>query len=383
MQIPFHKPYITEDEVSGLLDTVRSGWLTMGPKTFEFEREFSAYVGSRHAVAMNSGTSALHLSLKAIGLEAGDEVIVPTMTFTATAEVVCYFNAKPVLVDIDRITGNIDIPAIERAVTEKTRAIIPVHYGGLPCDMDRILDIAEAKGLFVVEDAAHSLPASYKGKAVGTIGDLTCFSFYATKPLAAGEGGMVTTENGEWAERISMLRLHGISKDAWKRYSNGGSWYYEVMETGYKYNMTDIQASIGLSQLKKLDRMWERRKQIAELYNRGFSDYEPLIVPYGDSDRVSSYHLYALKINLDVLSIDRAEFIELLKERGIGTSVHFIPLHRHPFYKNEFSYDTEKFPEAEWVYERLVSLPIYPSMSDREVEYVVDTVKDVCEKHRR
>jgi len=383
MYIPFHKPFITEDEVSGLLDTVRSGWLTMGPKTFEFEREFSNYVGSGHAVALNSGTSALHLSLKVIDLEAGDEVIVPTMTFTATAEVVCYCNAKPVLVDIDRTTGNIDISAIEKAITPRTRAIIPVHYGGLPCDMDQILDIAEANKLFVIEDAAHSLPASYKGKPIGTIGDSTCFSFYATKPLAAGEGGMVMTENEEWAERMRMLRLHGISKDAWKRYSNGGSWYYEVLEAGYKYNMTDIQASIGISQLRKLDHMWERRKQIAGFYNQAFSDYGPLITPGTSSDRVSSYHLYALKINPDVLNIDRAEFIEILKERGIGTSVHFIPLHRHPFYQNAFSYGVENFPEAEWVYERLVSLPIYPGMSEIEVEFVIQTVTDVCEKHRK
>ena len=383
MQIPFHKPYITEDEVSGLLDTVRSGWLTMGPKTFEFEREFSGYVGSEHAVALNSGTSALHLSLKVIGLEAGDEVIVPTMTFTATAEVVCYFNAVPVLVDIDKETGNIDPAAIEKAISVKTRAVIPVHYGGLPCDMDKIQDIAQKRGLYVIEDAAHSLPAYYKGKTIGTIGDLTCFSFYATKPLAAGEGGMVTTENEEWAERMRILRLHGISKDAWKRYSNGGSWYYEVMEAGYKYNMTDIQASIGLSQLKKLDKMWGMRKRIAELYDKGFSDYEPLLTPVEISDRVSSYHLYPLKLNTEALGVDRAEFIEKLQEQGIGTSVHFIPLHRQPFYKNKFSYSTADFPQAEWVYERIVSLPVYPGMSDGEVQYVIQTVKDVCEKHRR
>ncbi len=383
MYIPFHKPYITEDEVSGLLDTVRSGWLTMGPKTFEFEREFLSYVGSEHAVAVNSGTSALHLALKAIDLKEGEEVIVPTMTFTATAEVVCYCNAKPVLVDIDRTTGNIDISAVEKAITPRTRAIIPVHYGGLPCDMDQISDIAEANKLFVIEDAAHSLPASYKGKPVGSIGDLTCFSFYATKPLAAGEGGMVTTENEEWAERMRILRLHGISKDAWKRYSNGGSWYYEVLETGYKYNMTDLQASLGLSQLRKLDKMWEMRKHIAQKYTEAFSDVEQLITPYLNSDRVSSYHLYALKINPGVLNIDRAEFIEILKERGIGTSVHFIPLHRHPFYQNAFSYGVEDFPEAEWVYERIISLPIYPGMSEAEVGYVIQTVTDVCEKHRK
>ena len=383
MKIPFHKPYITEDEVSEVLDTVRSGWLTMGPKTFEFEREFCDYLGSKNAVALNSGTSALHLSLKAIGLEPGDEVILPTMTFTATAEVVCYFNAKPVLVDIERSTCNIDVSAVEKAITSKTRAIMPVHFGGLPCDMDSIMQLAESKNLYVIEDAAHSLPASFKGKSIGTIGDLTCFSFYATKPLAAGEGGMVTTENEEWADRMRMLRLHGISKDAWKRYSNGGSWYYEVLETGYKYNMTDIQASIALSQLKKLDRMWETRMRISEQYTHAFSHYEPLVTPQIGNDRVSSFHLYPLKINPETLNIDRAEFIEILKEKGIGTSVHFIPLHRQPFYKNTFSYRTDEFPEAEWAYARLISLPIYPGMSDADVEYVIRSVKDVCEKHRK
>lgn len=383
MEIPFHKPYITEDEVSEVLDTVRSGWLTMGPRTLLFEREFSRYVGSPHAVAVNSGTSALHLALKAIGLKADDEVIVPTMTFTATAEVVCYFGATPVLVDIERDTHNMDASLIEKAITPRTRAIIPVHYGGQPCDMDAITDIARSHGLYVIEDAAHSLPAWHRGRAIGTIGDMTCFSFYATKPLAAGEGGMVTTENEEWAERIRVLRLHGISKDAWKRYSAGGSWYYEVMEAGYKYNMTDIQAALALSQLRKLDSMWERRKYITEKYSKSFSDSEALIPPTLRTDRVSSYHLYPIKINPEALTIDRAQFIEELGKMGIGASVHFIPLHRHPFYKDSLSCEAKDFPEAEWVYNRIISLPVYPGMGDREIEYVIDSVNDISSRHKK
>ncbi|GJM17008.1 MAG: spore coat protein [Thermodesulfobacteriota bacterium] len=383
MQIPFHKPYITEDEVSEVLDTVRSGWLTMGPRTLQFEQEFSKYVGSPHAVAVNSGTSALHLALKAIDLKPGDEVIVPTMTFTATAEVVCYFNATPILVDIERDTHNMDVSLIEKTITPRTRAIIPVHYGGQPCDMDAIMEIARSRGLYVIEDAAHSLPAWYGEKSVGTIGDLTCFSFYATKPLAAGEGGMVTTENGDWAERIRVLRLHGISKDAWKRYSAGGSWYYEVTEVGYKYNMTDVQAALALSQLRKLDFMWERRKYITKMYSEGFSGSEAITTPTFRPDRVSSFHLYPIKINPDALTIDRAQFIEELGKRSIGTSVHFIPLHRHPFYRNRFSYDEKDFPEAEWVYERLISLPVYPGMSNREIEYVINSVNDISTKHKK
>jgi len=383
MQIPFHKPYITEDEVSEVLDTVRSGWLTMGPRTLQFEREFSKYVGSTHAVAVNSGTSALHLALKVIDLKAGDEVIVPTMTFTATAEVVCYFGAKPVLIDIERDTHNMDVSLIEKAVTPRTRAIIPVHYGGQPCDMDAIMEIARSRGLYVIEDAAHSLPAWYSEKSVGTIGDFTCFSFYATKPLAAGEGGMVTTEKDDWAERIRVLRLHGISKDAWKRYSTGGSWYYEVTEAGYKYNMTDIQAALALSQLRKLDFMWERRKYITDMYSEGFSSSEAIAPPTFRPDRVSSYHLYPIKINPDALTIERAQFIEELGKRNIGTSVHFIPLHRHPFYRKTFSLDAKNFPEAEWVYKRLISLPIYPGMSNREIEYVINSVNDISAKYKK
>ncbi len=381
MEIPFHKPYITDDEVEQVLDTVRSGWLTMGPKTFLFEREFSRYTGAPHSVAVSSGTAALHLALRAIGLGPGDEVIVPTMTFTATAEVVCYFDALPVLADIERDTGNIDVSAIERAITPRTRAVIPVHYGGQPCDMDGIMDIARRHNIYVIEDAAHCPPAWYKGKSVGTIGDMTCFSFYATKPLAAGEGGMVTTGNAEWAEKIKILRLHGISKDAWKRYSTGGSWYYEVTEAGYKYNMTDIQAALGISQLRKLDKMWERRRRIAERYTEGFSGSEAFAPLSMRSDRVSSYHLYVLRVNPEVHDTDRAGFIEELGKRGIGTSVHFIPLHRHPFYRDNFGCESKDFPEAERLYERIISLPIYPGMSDAEIDYVIENVKDVSSKH--
>ncbi len=383
MEIPFHKPYITDDEVGQVLDTVRSGWLTMGPKTFLFEREFSQYTGAPHSVAVSSGTAALHLALRAIGLKPGDEVIVPTMTFTATAEVVCYFDALPVLADIESDTGNIDAAAVERAITPRTRAVIPVHYGGQPCDMDAVLDIARRKKIYVIEDAAHCPPALYKGKPVGTIGDMTCFSFYATKPLCAGEGGMVTTGNEEWAERIRLLRLHGISRDAWKRYATGGSWYYEVTEAGYKYNLTDIQAALGISQLRKLDTMRGMRKRIAERYTEAFSGSEALTPLALRPERSSSHHLYVLGINPDAHVIDRAGFIEELGRRGIGTSVHFIPLHRHPFYRSKFGYESADFPGAERLYERIISLPIYPGLSARETDYVIENIKDVSSKHSK
>ena len=383
MEIPFHRPYITDDEISEVLDTVRSGWLTMGPRTVRFENEFSAYTGATHSVAVSSGTAALHLALRAAGLEAGDEVIVPAMTFTATAEVVCYFGARPVLVDVESGTGNMSVEAAERAVTPKTRAIIPVHYGGQPCDMDGIMSLARSSDLRVIEDAAHSLPASFGGKNVGAIGDMTCFSFYATKPLAAGEGGMVTTENEEWAERIRVLRLHGISKDAWKRYSRGGSWFYEVVEPGYKYNMTDIQAALALAQLAKLDSMTARRKEISGRYADAISGSPGLSTTALVPGRETSYHLFPLLVDPDAHTIDRARFIEELGRLGIGTSVHFIPLHMHPFYRSEFGYSPGDFPGAEWLYERIVSLPVYPGMSDEEVDYVSECVTDVSRKFSR
>jgi len=399
MQIPFHKTYITDEEITEVVDSLRSGWITMGPKTVRFEGEFNRYIGPKHSIAVNSCTAALHLALKAIDLKARDEVIIPTMTFTATGEVVCYFNAKPVIVDVEKDTHNIDIGQIERAITSKTKAIIPVHFAGQPCDMDEIMQLAKSRKLKVIEDAAHALPAWYKSKQsavssqqsekedifkkVGTIGDMTCFSFYATKTLATGEGGMVTTENDKWADRIKILRLHGISKDAWKRYSGEGSWFYEVIEAGYKYNMTDIQAALGLAQLKKVEWMWEKRKGIADKYTKAFRNSEFIGTPKINDGRTSAWHLYVIKLNLEALSIDRSQFIEELKTRGIGTSVHFIPLHKHPFYRDTFGYDSRDFPAAEWLYERIISLPIYPGMTGKEVDFVVESVLDVCEKYKR
>lgn len=383
MDIPFHKPYITEEEISEVVDSLRSGWLTMGPKTVRFEQEFSKYIGAKHAIAINSCTAALHLALKAINLKPEDEVIIPDTTFTATGEVVCYFGARPVIVDVDKETHNLKVEAIGKAITSKTKVIIPVHFGGQPCDMDEIKKIAVANKLVVIEDAAHALPAWYQNKKIGTIGDMTCFSFYATKTLATGEGGMVTTESDEWAERIRVLRLHGISQDAWKRYTGEGSWYYEVIEAGYKYNMTDIQAALGLAQLEKLEWMWERRKEIAERYTEAFKESDCILLPNQEKGKVSAWHLYVIKLNSEVLEIDRSRFIEALKARGIGASVHFIPLHRHPFYRDTFGYNDKDFPDAEWLYERSVSLPIYPGMLDEEVTYVIENTLDICAKWRR
>ena len=381
--IPFHKAYIGKEEIRGVISAIKSGWLTMGPKTVEFEKAFGKYVKAKHSIAVNSCTAGLHLALEAIGLKAGDEVLIPAMTFTATAEVVCYFGAKPVFVDIELDTLNIDAQRIEKLITRRTKAIIPVDYGGQPADYDEIRKLARKHKLFVIEDAAHALPTRYKGKEVGTLADITCFSFYTTKTLATGEGGMITTQNRKWAERMQVMRLHGMNRGAWKRYAKEGSWYYEVVEAGFKYNTTDINAALGLAQLKKLEWMWERRKEIAARYDSAFSGMEELLTPVIRKDRVSSWHLYVLRLNLEALSIDRGCFIQELQKHGVQASVHFIPLYRQPFYRDKFKSVGRDFPISEWAYQRIVSLPIYPGMTKTQISRVIGAVKEVIRKNRK
>ncbi len=310
--LPFAVPHITQAEIDEVVDTLRSGWLTTGPKTKRFEREFARRVDAPYAVAVNSATAAMHLALEAIGLQPGDEVIVPVYTFTASAEVVVYFRARPVLVDVDPVTCNLDPAQLERSITPRTRAIIVVHIAGLPAEMDSILSIARAHHLPVIEDAAHAFPAKYRGQMVGSMSDLTAFSFYATKTLSTGEGGMLTTANAEYAERASMMSLHGISRDAWKRYSAEGSWYYEVIRAGYKYNMTDIAAALGLQQLARCDWLLERRQAIAKRYTEAFSQWRELETPPEPSHVEHAWHLYMLRLHLERLTIGRDAFIQEL-----------------------------------------------------------------------
>ena len=381
--IPFHCADVGEGEAQAAAEVIRSGWLTMGPKTIEFEQKFASYVGAKHAIGVSSCTAGLHLALDAIGLKQGDEVLVPTTTFTATAEVVAYFKARPVLVDVDAVSLCMDPADAERRITAQTRAVIPVHYAGQPCDMEAIQDIAKRHGLRVIEDAAHSLPASYHGVRVGAISELTAFSFYATKTLTTGEGGMVTTDDDALAARIRMMRLHGIGRDAWKRYSAEGSWYYEVLDSGYKYNLTDIQSAIGIVQLAKCDSMNAARGQIAARYNKEFARERALQVPTVVDDRTSAWHLYVLRLNLEEISITRSEMIEKLKERGIGTSVHFIPLHMHPYYQRAYGYCADEFPVATKQYQRYLSLPIFPGMTSSQVDYVIESVLEIIKAAAR
>jgi dTDP-4-amino-4,6-dideoxygalactose transaminase len=379
--LPFARPDIGDAEIAEVVDTLRSGWVTTGPKTKQFEAEFAKAVGAKHAIAVNSCTAALHLALEAVGLRPDEEVITTPYTFAATAEVVRYFGAKPVLVDVDPETLNMRPELVEQAITDKTRAVIPIHIAGRAVDMDPVLAICRARGIAVIEDAAHSFPTTYKGRLIGSFGDIVCFSFYATKTITTGEGGMIVTNNDEWADRCRIMSLHGISRDAWKRYTAEGSWYYEIVAPGFKYNLTDVASSLGLVQLRRAEAMARRRREIALRYNEAFASIGALQVPTEGEER-HAWHLYMLRLNLDQLTIDRAQFVEELKARKIGTSVHFIPLHVHPYYRELYGYKPEDFPVAYDQYLREISLPIYSVMTDDEVADVIDAVTDVVARSR-
>jgi perosamine synthetase len=382
MQVPFFVPDISEAEIDSVVETLRSGWLTTGPKVKQFEDEFAKYVGARHAVAVNSATAALHLALEAVGISRDDEVIVPTMTFAATAEVVVYFGARPVLVDCLDDTLNIDPAAVRAAVTPRTKAIIPVHYGGQPCRMNELHAIAAEHGLAVVEDAAHALPASYQGRLIGGLSAVTCFSFYANKTITTGEGGMATTNDDVLAERIRTMRLHGMSKGAWNRFAAKGDWYYEILDAGYKYNLTDVAAAIGLGQLSRCDDFRRERLRVVQRYNRGLAALNEIRTPTSHDDDQSAWHLYVIRIDRDRLTIDRNEFIQQLGAREIKTSVHYTPLHMHPYYRQTYGYQPDDFPVARASYERVISLPVFPKMTNDQVDYVVDSVRAIVEEHR-
>jgi dTDP-4-amino-4,6-dideoxygalactose transaminase len=382
--IPFHRPSIGQEEMDAVQQVLASGWLTTGRVAMEFEQQFASYIGCKHALAVNSCTAALQLALDAIGLQAGDEVLVPSYTFTATAEVVTYFGARPVLCDSLPGGFNLDPVDAERRITSKTRAIIPVHIAGEACDMDAIHELARHRNLHVIEDAAHAIPTSYKGRRVGTISELTAFSFYTTKTITTGEGGMLTTNDDKHAERISLMRLHGIGRDAWKRYAKTGSWFYEVQEAGYKMNLPDILAAVGVAQLKKADLFWQRRREIAAYYREKLSQFEELELPPGERNGDHhAWHLFILRLRPELLSIARDEFIEELKASGIGTSVHFIPLHRHPYYVRTYGCTPSDFPQADDCFSRCLSLPIFPDLTERERERIVQSVGGLVTNNRK
>jgi dTDP-4-amino-4,6-dideoxygalactose transaminase len=379
--LPYCLPFIGEEEIAEVADSLRSGWVTTGPKVKRFEQEFATYVGAKHAIAVSSCTAALHTSLAAMDVGPGDEVIVPTLTFCATANVVVHLGATPVIVDVGQ-NFQISPDAVCRAIGPRTKAIIPVHYGGQACSLQEILALADSHGIPVIEDAAHAAGAEYEGRRIGSHGRAVCFSFYAIKNMTTGEGGMVTTDDDDLAARIRLLSLHGMSRDAWKRYTEAGSWYYEVLEPGYKYNMTDIQASLGIHQLRRLDGFIRRRQEIAAMYDNAFSDLPEIRLPAQLPGRNHTFHLYPIRLNADLLQLNRSEFIDELRARNIGTSVHFIPLHRHPLYRDRYGYRPEQFPVAEEIYQGLLSLPLYPKMTDRDAADVIEAVRETVAAQR-
>jgi dTDP-4-amino-4,6-dideoxygalactose transaminase len=387
--LPFARPSITEREKRAVLDVLESGWLTTGAQTKLFEQRFAERVGVKHAIALNSATAALHLALEALGVGPGDEVIVPTWTFTASAEVVVYLGARPVLVDVDRRTLNATVTTIMAAITPRTQAVIVVHVAGLPVDVGRLVELLEPRGIAVVEDAAHAFPSRIggpTGRYAGTFGRAGAYSFYATKTMTTGEGGMLVTDDDAIAARARVMALHGISRDAWNRYSASGSWYYEVEEAGYKYNMTDIAAALGLVQLDRADELFEARRQLAAAYRARLTlpPFNGLIeLPADAPDGSHAWHLFIIRLALDRLTIDRGQVIDGLRELGIGTSVHFIPLHLHPYYQRQWGYSVGDLPVATGEYARAVSLPIWPGMSDADVERVVDGLGAVLMPARR
>jgi dTDP-4-amino-4,6-dideoxygalactose transaminase len=379
--LPFARPEISEDEIAAVVEALRSGWLTYGPRTQALEQEFAALAGAEHAVAVTSCTAAMHLALLAAGIGPGDEVITTPITFAATANVIVHAGARPVLADVCADDLNLDPAAAEAKVTPRTKAIMPVHYGGQACRMDELLEIAQRYGLRVIEDAAHAAGARYRGRPIGSLGDATAFSFYATKNMTTGEGGMLTTNDAELAEKGRLLRAHGLSSDAWKRYTASGSAFYEVATPGFNYRMTDFQAALGRVQLARLPELNTARARIVARYSRAFEKLEALETPRARPDVDHVWHLYALRLRLERLALTRDEFVDELRQRGIGTSVHFIPVHYHAYYREGFGFSKGDFPVAEDAYERLVSLPLFPSMTDGDVDRVIAAVEEIVEQH--
>jgi dTDP-4-amino-4,6-dideoxygalactose transaminase len=395
--LPYALPFIGDEEIAEVVDSLRSGWITTGPKVKRFEQDFATYIGASHAIAVNSCTAGLHIALTALGIGPGDEVIVPTLTFCSTANVVAHLGARPVLVDIED-DFNISPAAIRAAITSRTKAIVPVHFAGQAGDLDAIYALAAEFDLAVVEDAAHAVGARYHGFMIGSnamqealhpsarsekVKSIVVFSFYATKNMTTGEGGMITTADNDLAERMRLLTLHGMSRDAWKRYTSAGSWYYEVIAAGYKDNMTDIQAAMGIHQLRRLDDFIDVRQRFAQRYDDGFSDLPEVETPVVGPGRSHVYHLYVIRLNLALLTIDRGTFIEELKAHQIGTSVHFIPVHLHPYYREQFGYRRGDLPHAEATFDQIISLPLYPRMTVEDVDDVIRAVRVIVEENRR
>lgn len=378
--IPYGRQWIDEDDIKAVVEVLRGDYLTTGPKIKEFEDSLTQYTGAKYAVAISNGTAALHAACFAAGIKEGDEVITTPITFAASANCVLYMGAKPVFVDINPRTYNIHLDEIRSKVTERTKAIIPVHFTGQPCDMDEILKIAQEYNLKVIEDGAHALGAEYKGRKIGSIGDMTTFSFHPVKNITTGEGGAITTNNEELYKRLMLFRTHGITRDKDVLLKDEGPWYYEQQDLGYNYRITDIQAALGISQLDKLERFLAQRGEYSKRYDEAFSEVDEIGTPYQLEDTNSAWHLYIIKLNLERLGCGRRQVFDELKERGIGVNVHYIPVYYHPYYR-QLGYNKGLCPRAEELYERIITLPLFPKMEREDIEYVISNVKEVIQNH--
>ncbi len=373
--IPYGKQTIDQDDIQAVVDVLKSDFLTTGPKIAEFEQTVADYVGAKYAVAISNGTSALHAACFAAGIEPGDEVITTPLTFAASANCVLYCGGTPVFADVDPKTYNIDPEDIQRKITDRTKAIIAVHLAGQPCDMDAIHSIAREHGLIVIEDGAHALGSVYKGKKVGSMSDMTTFSFHPVKPITTGEGGMIVTDNEDFYKKMILFRSHGITRDDSMMTRNDGPWFYQQFNLGYNYRITDIQCALGCSQMKKLDRFLARRKEIVARYNEAFADCDNIITPYQLSDTESGWHLYIVQVK----KCDRRQVFENMREKGIGVNVHYIPVYMHPYYQ-EHGYENVHCANAEEIYSHIISLPLYPGLTSEQQDYVIDTLKSLCEE---
>lgn len=373
--IPYGKQTIEQDDIQAVVDVLKSDFLTTGPKIAEFEQTVADYVGAKYAVAISNGTSALHAACFAAGIGPGDEVITTPLTFAASANCVLYCGGTPVFADVDPKTYNIDPEDIRRKITDKTKAIIAVHLAGQPCDMDAIHSIAREHGLIVIEDGAHALGSVYKGKKVGSMSDMTTFSFHPVKPITTGEGGMIVTDNEDFYKKMVLFRSHGITRDDSMMTRNDGPWFYQQFNLGYNYRITDIQCALGCSQMKKLDRFLARRKEIVARYNEAFADCDNIITPYQLSDTESGWHLYIVQVK----NCDRRKVFENMREKGIGVNVHYIPVYMHPYYQ-EHGYENVHCANAEEIYSHIISLPLYPGLTSEQQDYVIDTLKSLCEE---
>ena len=380
--LPYNLPDISDAEIDAVVEALRSGWLAPGPRVKAFEADFAAWSGATHAVALDSATAGMHLALVAAGIGPGDEVITTPTTFAATVNVIIHAGATPVLADVRIDDYCIDPEAIERAITPRTRAIMPVHHGGSACRMEEILALARRHRLRVIEDAAHGLGTQIGGRSIGVFGDATVFSFYPTKNVTSGRGGMLTTDDDALAERCRLLALHGMSNDAWDRYTDRGSWAYRVLAAGYNYTMSDYQAALGHAQFQRLDEFQRQRARLARLYNERFAALPEVVTPIEREGTTHAWHLYVVRLRPEMLTISRDDFIVAMKERGIGTSVHFIPIHHHPYYRETFGWAPGDFPVADQAFETMVSLPLYTRMTETEVDRVASAVEEIVRRHR-